>query len=373
MRSFVSCCPRVRSRSGTTSAKSRWTGARRFRWRSTAHADTSAAARSSRSRRPWGSPCGLEPQRYEIKPFGYVNGAWGKTWHLSIVDGGQPRGEGVPVIVRGPVWRDSPTDLSGLVAERHDEPVALDLCDRRRAKIGRAFWHGGGIPVAGDFNGDGLAEIGVFFAGQWFIDLNGNGIWDEDDLWAKLGHDGDLPVTRAIGTGTGRMTSGSMAWPGRVTPGPWPMSPDLPDRQNQQQGTAENVPPSPADAPAERRTLQRGAKGAPPRADLIDHVFYYGETEDRPVAGDWNGDGICTIGIYHHGRWHLDRDGDGEFTERDIEARFGADGGLPVVGDFNGDGIDEIAIYCRGRLIIDTNRNYRIDKDDQVLAGSKPR
>ena len=67
--------------------------------------------------------------------------------------------------------------------------------------------------------------------------------------------------------------------------------------------------------------------------------------------------------------WQLDRDGDGKFTQRDIEASFGSEGDLPLVGDFNGDGIDEIAVYHRGKLIIDSNRNYRLDKDDQVLSG----
>ena len=48
---------------------------------------------------------------------------------------------------------------------------------------------------AGDFDGDGVTDVGVFWEGEWFIDVNGNGVWDQGDLWAKLGHDGDLPVT----------------------------------------------------------------------------------------------------------------------------------------------------------------------------------
>ena len=50
------------------------------------------------------------------------------------------------------------------------------------------------MPAVGDFNGDGIDEIAIFYKGEWYIDLNGNGIWDEEDLWAKLGTEADQPV-----------------------------------------------------------------------------------------------------------------------------------------------------------------------------------
>ncbi len=53
----------------------------------------------------------------------------------------------------------------------------------------------GATPVTGDWNGDGVTKIGVFIDGLWFLDLDGNGVWDENDLWAKLGQSGDRPVT----------------------------------------------------------------------------------------------------------------------------------------------------------------------------------
>src|SRR4029079_19388128 len=56
----------------------------------------------------------------------------------------------------------------------------------------------GGTPLAGDFNGDGSYEVAIFKDGRWYIDLNDNGEWDEGDLWAKLGHRYDLPVTRDL-------------------------------------------------------------------------------------------------------------------------------------------------------------------------------
>jgi hypothetical protein len=36
----------------------------------------------------------------------------------------------------------------------------------------------GAVPVTGDWTGSGTTKIGVFVNGQWYLDLNGNGIWD---------------------------------------------------------------------------------------------------------------------------------------------------------------------------------------------------
>ena len=53
----------------------------------------------------------------------------------------------------------------------------------------------GAIPVTGDWDGDGTDQVGVFIAGYWFLDLNGDGVWDDSDLWIRLGEEGDQPVT----------------------------------------------------------------------------------------------------------------------------------------------------------------------------------
>ena len=49
------------------------------------------------------------------------------------------------------------------------------------------------IPVAGDWTGDGFAKIGVYRRGMWYLDLNGNGLWDGCGLDACLGPFGGLP------------------------------------------------------------------------------------------------------------------------------------------------------------------------------------
>ena len=56
----------------------------------------------------------------------------------------------------------------------------------------------GDIPVPGDWNGDGITEMSVFRGNHtWYIDYNGNGIWDSPfggDRIYTTGQPGDLPV-----------------------------------------------------------------------------------------------------------------------------------------------------------------------------------
>jgi hypothetical protein len=224
------------------------------------------------------------------------------------------------------------------------------------------------IPVTGDFNGDGVTDIGVFVAGHWYLDLNGNGRWDEGDLWAQLGSQDDLPVT-GDWDADGKTDIGiyGPAWPRD----PWAIArePGLPDADNfptVPEGKMKNVPPTEEDATSGNRVLRRTARGKI-RADLIDHVFHYGVPADLPVTGDWNGDGIRQIGVFRDGQWNLDLDGDGRFTNVDEVATFGQAGDKPVVGDFDGDGVDEIAVFRAGKWLIDTNRNRELDAHDMVF------
>jgi len=65
--------------------------------------------------------------------------------------------------------------------------------------IDRAFAFGGAgdVPVVGDWNGSGKVSVGVFKDGQWRLDLNGNLAWDGPaggDRQITFGAAGDIPV-----------------------------------------------------------------------------------------------------------------------------------------------------------------------------------
>jgi hypothetical protein len=62
------------------------------------------------------------------------------------------------------------------------------------------------------------------------------------------------------------------------------------------------------------------------------------------VAGDWDGDGIDTIGTFNAGSWALRNSNTAGAA--DINVLFGtAPGSRPVVGDWNADGVDTIGVF----------------------------
>ena len=72
-------------------------------------------------------------------------------------------------------------------------------------------------------------------------------------------------------------------------------------------------------------------------------LTFGGAAGDYPVAGDWDGNGTTTIGIYRNGTFHLRNSNSSGFA--DIMFGFGMPGDQPIAGDWNGDGIDTIGVY----------------------------
>jgi len=297
----------------------------------------------------------------------FLSGSWGVsglTWHLSVVDAGLPRSS-LAMLRSAAQLAAMRADVAAWFGARMRHgtwklhPGAKG--EARQVVFGKL----GGKPVSGDFNGDGVTDVGVYVDGEWFIDLNGNGIWDDDDLWAKLGTAHDKPVT-GDWDGDGKTDIGIFgpAWPG--DPRAVQAEPGLPDPHNRPTGTYKNMPPAAHEATLGRRQMKRTRDGSL-RADLIDHVFHFGQAGDVPITGDWTGVGIDSIGIYNNGQWILDVDGDGKRSEKDITLRLGEAGDKPVVGDFDGDGVDELGIYRDGHWHIDMNHDGVLDEHDQHL------
>ena len=78
----------------------------------------------------------------------------------------------------------------------------------------------------------------------------------------------------------------------------------------------------------------------------MERQVFIGQGGDLPIAGDWDGDGIDTIGLYRisSSTFFLIDDLD---TGADTSFHFGTTFDLPMAGDWDGDGVDGVGVYRR--------------------------
>lgn len=195
----------------------------------------------------------------------------------------------------------------------------------------------GDLPIVGDWNGDGRPKPGIFRAGLWILDWNGNKQWDTSDAAHVIhfGLPGDVPV---IGdwSGDGRPKIGVFRQ------GLW--------------------------------VVDWNGNGKWDATDA-EHIFRLGGPGDIPVTGDWNGDGRLKAGVFRDGEWMVDWDGQ---LPRQVAAaprvfRFGSAGDRPLIGDWNGDGRLKVGVFRSGAWLLDWNGNGQWDETDaghQLMFGS---
>ena len=73
--------------------------------------------------------------------------------------------------------------------------------------------------------------------------------------------------------------------------------------------------------------------------------FFFGNPGDVPFSGDWNCDGVETLGLYRRGDGFVYLRNSNTQGVADITFFFGNPGDLPIAGDFNNDGCDTVSIY----------------------------
>ncbi len=116
---------------------------------------------------------------------------------------------------------------------------------------------------------------------------------------------------------------------------------------------------------------------------IADREFYFGDPGDIPIAGDFNGDGCETVSVYRstEGRVYVvNRLGDdgGGLGAADYDYYFGNPGDKPFAGDFDADGIDTVGLHrestglvyfrnTNSQGIADSSFIYG-DPDDQILT-----
>ncbi len=96
----------------------------------------------------------------------------------------------------------------------------------------------------------------------------------------------------------------------------------------------------------------------------------------RPVVGDWDGDGVDTVGLWDPttGRWSLRNANSAGAADRSFVFDPNADAPFdwPVVGDWDGDGVDTVGVWNRGRWRLrNTNSPGSADLDFSY-GGSDP-
>ena len=94
-----------------------------------------------------------------------------------------------------------------------------------------------------------------------------------------------------------------------------------------------------------------------------DYFVWWGLPLDKPVTGDWDGHGTDTIGLYRNGEWILSD----SITDpsRDYNVWWGLPLDKTVTGDWNGDGKDTIGLYRNGEWILsdsitDPSRDHNV-------------
>ena len=234
--------------------------------------------------------------------------------------------------------------------------------------------------VTANFVNNLTDRIGIYrpSTGEWFLDRNGNGKWDETDSYAEpIGETVGVPVV-GDWDGSGKTKLGLFV----------PKSPqsqwllecevdncvrsfgqptDLPIVGRWTTGSNDEIG---VFRPSEKKWyLDSNHNGVLDgcRTDECPSFSIY-MNGDVSVAGDWSGSGITQLGLFrpNTGEWFLNRNGNRSWNSCKKDTcvtNFGKAGDLPVIGDWNGTGISKIGVFrsSTGEWLLDFNGNGKWD------------
>jgi len=192
-----------------------------------------------------------------------------------------------------------------------------------------------GMPLVGDFNGDGRDEVGKFdpASSGFFLDDNGNNQWESGT---------DLQTTFAKFANT----------EGTAIPivGDWNM--DNADEVGLY--SVEN----------DQFLFDLNGNGAWDGTAGGDAFLFIEPTAGPgvPIVGDWNGDGIDDVAKIVDTTYFIDSDGDRVWEASDVRSTFAgfATDFTPISGDWDGDGQDQIGKYqpSTDSFLLDSDANF---------------
>jgi uncharacterized delta-60 repeat protein len=203
---------------------------------------------------------------------------------------------------------------------------------------GVQFGAAGDKPAAGDYDGDGFADVAVYRNGFWYITQSS----DNSFRAVQFGESSDKPVPDDY-DGDGKTDIGVF----RPSNGTWYILRSSQGFTGVQFGQSGDIPVN-GDYDGDGRSdicVYRPGSGTWYRLNSSNGAFngfQFGAAEDKPVVGDYDADGIYDLAVFRpsSGVWYLLKSREG-FTA----TQFGLSSDFPIPADYDGDGRTDIAVF----------------------------
>jgi hypothetical protein len=255
-----------------------------------------------------------------------------------------------PVAAPYPLQTDAAPDSLALAAGDFDGDGKAEITVFRPStgtwwvrNVGSSNWGvSGDIPVRGDFDGDGKADVAIYrpSAGVWYIVNSSTMTWTST-LW---GISTDIPVPGDY-DGDGK-TDIAIFRPSTGTW--WILYSSNSSYSSTAFGAAGDIP-VPGDYDGDGKTdiaMYRPSEGRWyifQSSTMTITTRYWGASSDLAVAADYDGDGRTDIAVFRPstGAWYIINSNSGVATT----VTWGAAGDVPTPGDYDGDGRADVAIF----------------------------
>jgi V8-like Glu-specific endopeptidase len=269
-----------------------------------------------------------------VEPFGVANGT---QW---VVHAGY---------VRGPYAGRSDFDL-GLVTLDRKLGLTVGYLGVT-AQYPDSYFDNGGNLVILEYPGDTHSGVNQYLGGGPALNADANQVyWRLSDIPIEHGSSGspvyvkandgsryivavvsELSATEGIGT---RITNAKLNWIINQIDG---------NSSNSQTPATPTGPSTPGVFDPHSGTWYLRNSNSPGTPDA--GAFAYGGAGWTPVVGDWNGDGITTVGVVDpNGTWYLNN-ANGAGAPSIAPFAYGAGGWVPLVGDWDGNGTTTVGMF----------------------------